>query len=208
MIRPIIRISSATLLALTVCFALKAQSLEEYKEAVSHAEQKHGCKSIPFSTTREHCESDESEKQKWCYEKQWECKDTSGLIENINKMKRAIDDLKSEQSHTSDDEEKRKFEEKIKEISDRRDSMKAKLEDERRIMTENIDRGQKCRDYRKKIREAYVDAIRQAGNENDPDKKVEAQKLISYWRDGMGGHDTALEAVEKGLKDCEELYKK
>jgi hypothetical protein len=194
--------------ASVVYLPAKAQSLDEYKEAAKHAEQGHGCASVPFSTLRSHCEDDEKDKQKWCYEKQWECKDTGAFIENINKMKRAIDDLKSDQSHTSSDDEKKKIEEKIKDISDRREAMKAKLDEERRVINENIDRGHKCRDYRKKIRETYLDAIRVAGNESDPEKKVEAEKLVRFWRDGMAGHDTAIEKVEKGIHDCEELYKK
>jgi len=185
-----------------------AQSLDEYKTAVSNIGK--GCESIPFSTLRSRCIDSEKETDKWCYEEKWKCdKDTDGLIASINGMKKKVDDLNDQRYKASGDDEKRKLDDQIKELTDRRASFRQKLEQERKDIQERIDRGTKCRDARRQTQNIFKDAITQASNvDSGSEKKPYADKLMSYWRDEGPRHDAEIEKVIKGVEKCEEIYKK
>lgn len=184
---------------------VNAQTLDEYKSAAD----KKGCDSIPFSTLRSNCNDSEREKDKWCYEEKWKCeRDTEGLVSSINGMKKKLADLNDQRYHASSDDERSKIDNEIKDISDRRDKFLRQLEDERKDISERVERGKKCLEARKKTQEIFKDAITQAKNESDQDKKPYAEKLVSYWESERSRHDDEIEKVSKGIEKCEEIYKK
>jgi hypothetical protein len=184
----------------------EAQTLSEWKERA----EKKGCESIPFSTLRGRCEGSEREKDSWCYADKWRCdKDTEGLIASINGMKKKIESLKDERSRSSNDDEKSKLDSQIKDLTDRRESFKQKLEVERKDILERIDRGKKCQAARIETQVIFKDAITEAGKvESGKPERPYAEKLIQYWTTEGPRHRGEIEEVGNGIRTCEDIYKK
>jgi hypothetical protein len=182
----------------------KGQTLDDYK----NAKGKKYCESIPYSTLRSNC-TNAAEATKECAEEKWSCsKDTEGLIASINGMKDKIYALNDQRSKVSNDDEKKGIDAQIKEISDKRESFIKQLEDEKKDIGERIERGKKCLEARKKVREIFADAKTMAKSESDNEKNPFAEELVSYWEGEQRGHDGQIEAVGKGIQKCEEIYKK
>lgn len=181
-----------------LCTAATAQSLQDFVDA----EKEDGCKSIPYSTQRSNCSSYQSDVDKWCAEKR-SCQsfNVEAITKNIEGITGKLKSLQEDKSKATNDEDKRKIQQSIDELTRTLEDLKKKVIDDKYDMKKLLDNGEHCRDYRGKVQLEFIEATRKADGESDPIKPV-AQRLIVNWKNGMEKHIPEFQKASEDVEYC------
>jgi hypothetical protein len=196
----------------------KAQSLDDWKAALSAASSGRGSESIPYSGYREDVKSKQSLVEEFCKNESWSCDSlgTKALREEIKGRSYKIEEMKKQRERLSSDKSSAKTEDEKRKIQDRLDSMakeidnagrelefkQKSLETDLKDIDIRINKGQKCLDARVAVQRAFKDAIDKAKNENDSAIKPIANQLIAYWEKRQQEHKEAFEVTRSGIEKC------
>lgn len=195
-----------------------AQTFDEFKSALSAANEGKGPESIPYSTLRDDARLKQEKMNELCKVDAWTCDglETKSLREeiknrssNIEDRKSEISKLKSDLSNAKTDDEKKDFQNKIdnlekeldakvKELDFKQVSLKTDLSD----IDIRVEKGNKCLEARNSVQNVYTDAISKAKSETDPEKKEIAAQLVSYWEKKQAEHQKIFDAVKAGIEKC------
>ena len=202
-----------------------AQTLDDFKDAVAKGEArdegKAGCDSIPYSNLQEDCKSRQQDADDACSGGPRSCQglSTKALKEYVddettwlNILKPLKDKFESQKTDADDsirdqiDRDMAELQSQIDTASNKIDAYKRRIEDNRAKISERIDRGEKCRDNRRKVQEVYDNAKSKAGDESDPDIKPLADKLVTMWDAGKTTHDVVIGKVSEVTDKCRRYY--
>ena len=198
--RNFIHMICITLLTMGVlCTAARAQSLQDFVDA----EKEDGCKSIPYSTQRGNCSSFQSDVDSWCAKtRSCEPFNVEAITRNIEGITGKLKSLQEDQSKATTDEDKRKIQQSIDELTKTLEDLKKKVINDKDDMKKLLDNGEHCRDYRGKVQLEFIEARRKADSESDAAIKPIAQRLSAKWKDGMEAHIGEFQKVSNDVEYC------
>ena len=196
-----------------------AQTLDDWKAARTAARNGQGCESIPYSDYRDQCERKSEKVNELCKTDSWSCDgletralrgNIQGIGELISRLKDEKDRLNSQRSSSSNDEEKREVDRKIKEIENKiydrskeLDYMKKSLETDMSDANNRLYRGNQCLEYRKEVQSIFSSATSRAKSESDREIKVIANELLDYWERRAREHQESIDNVKRGMEKCQ-----
>ena len=211
-------LSGSLLMAFLIAPASRAQSVDEWKAALSAAQSGKGCESVPYSSFREECVKKSEKVDELCKTDSWTCdgletralrENSKNLSEHIERLKAEKDLLGSQRSSAGSDDEKsqldKKIEEAEKQIYERTkelDFMKKSLETDLSDIDIRLYRGGQCLEARNDVQKAFASAIVDARRESDPEIRAAAGQLIDYWEMRAREHAEAFKLVNSGLEKC------
>lgn len=216
----------SVLVVLSMIPILKADDHEAkvkvFQTAVNYSQDNQGCMSIPYDDLQDSCKRKQNEVDKFCKQSgEWKCEsvDPKQIQAKIEKAKTTRDTLRADReeldrkkSSSTDDNEKRDYENKIKEIDDKLYELKHTQEDLEKEVSERTkmvnDRlyiGKACRDARPPVMEVFKDAKSRANDEHDPDIEPLAKRLIAYWESRESTHEQNIQEVKNGIEKCEKV---
>lgn len=203
--------------------AVKAQSLDDWKAALTAANNDQGTKSIPYDSFRRIATEQQEAVNNLCKTDSWSCdslgtksirEDINGLQLKINENKNTLTSLNNDLSKAATDDEKRSIQEKIDKLNDATKRMSdvladktSRLENDLKEIDARTAKGTSCINARLAVQKAFQDAIDKAKNESDPDIKTIAAQLITYWEQGNAKHQDALKNVNAGIEKCQKCQK-
>lgn len=200
-----------------------AQSLDDWKTALTAANNDQGTPSIPYESLRRTAAEQQDIVNNLC-KTEWSCKSlgTKSIREDINdrlpgkinENKNTLTNLNNDLAKAVTDDEKRSIQEKIKKLDEETERLsnllKNKTESLKNDLQEidtRITQGTNCKNARLAVRKAFQDAIDKAKNESDPDIKAIANQLITYWEKGNQKHVEAVTKADEGIEICQKCQK-
>lgn len=203
---------------LLICSTALADKIDDFREAVGRK----GCDSIPYTDTRNHCRSQQSDVHPWCDGARGPVSCDPGVTRKLKGQleseKRNLDTIKDRRReaedkrfHASDDAEKNKWQSEIETIDKEIDATNKRLEDlkselEKRKDTTNktIETINKCIDYRRAVMNVFADATDKVRNEQDPDIRPYAIQLRDKYSAEVGGHEVQIRDRNNAIEICKD----
>jgi DNA-binding protein H-NS len=196
--------------------------VKAFQTAINYSQDNQGCTSIPYDDLQDLCKRKQNEVDKLCKQSgEWKCEsvDPKQTQAKIEKAKTERDTLKAEKeelerkkSSLTDDAEKRKCEDRIKEIDNRlydlkhtQEDLEKEVSDATKLVNDRLYIGKACRDARPPVMEVYKDAKSRANDEHDPDIEPLAKRLVKYWESRETSHEQAIQEVKNGIEKCEKV---
>lgn len=182
------------------CFAFSnagtAQSLDDWKAALSAAKSGKGADSIPYSSLRSDVDGKRSSIEDFCKKESWTCDglETKSLREEIKNRSQNIESIKKQIDALTKELESKSGELELKQMSLKTDMSDCDI---------RIAKGTKCVEARTAVQSAFKSAIDKAKSESDTEVKKIASELISYWEKGAETHKEAIEATKAGIEKCQ-----
>jgi hypothetical protein len=194
-----------------------SQSLNDFQNAVSEANSDNGCESIPYSSMKDRCRGKRDGVKDYCKMDKIGCDelDPSGIQRKVGEMsdkivqlKRDRDDLQGKLSSATD-QDKNDIQTKINDLNKQIQDLQGKIEEfntkrnnEKSIITDRVENGKKCLEFRTDVQKIFIEAKEQAEKETDPAIKPLAEKLIQYWTSKEDGHQKAIDNTNTAINKC------